>query len=135
VDLARFLAGAPITSVRASRTGAAGEDPSVSLTMTFANGWLGTVHYLTGGHRGFPKERVEVFAGGRVIALDNFRTLKAYGWSGSGRWRRRRQDKGHRACIGAFLGAARGDAGGTIAMAEIIEVMNALFDASDALRA
>ena len=49
---------------------------------SFADGSIGTVHYFANGHQAFPKERLEVFAGGRVLQLDNFRELRGYGWPG-----------------------------------------------------
>ena len=30
----------------------------------------------------FQKERTEIFSQGRIIQLDNYRKLKAYGWPG-----------------------------------------------------
>jgi predicted dehydrogenase len=86
VDLLRFLAGAPVTGVQAAAVGGSPsdgirEDKSV-FTLRFADGSLGTVHYLANGHRSFPKERVEAFSGGRVLVLDNFRRLAGFGWKG-----------------------------------------------------
>ena len=48
---------------------------SATITLRFADGTLGTITYLANGSKAFPKERLEVFAGGRVLQLDNFRRL------------------------------------------------------------
>ncbi len=86
IDLMRFLAGSPIVSVQARRMGDA---PGVAVTedkaafiLGFADGSFGTIHYLANGAASFPKERIEVFAAGRVLQLDNFRKLRACGWPG-----------------------------------------------------
>ena len=85
IDLLRFLAGEPDLDARlvgaAARSGAGPVD-SVTITLAFADGSIGTIHYLANGHSSFPKERLEVFCAGRVLQLDNFRRLRGYGWPG-----------------------------------------------------
>jgi len=105
VDLLRHLAGAPITDmVRRSAFGSGSVlDDTSSLHLDFEDGSIGTIHYLANGHKSFPKERIEVFSGGRVLQLDNFRVLKGYGWPGFRGRRLWRQDKGQTACVGAFV--------------------------------
>jgi len=111
VDLLQFLAGAPIVSVQAvalgmRHTSFMGDD-KVTFTLGFADGSVGTVHYLANGHRSFPKERLEVFCGGRVLQLDNFRRLRGFGWPGFKKMNLWQQDKGNRACAAAFVEAIR----------------------------
>jgi len=50
--------------------------------------------YFRSGYKFFPKEQVEVFCAGRMLALDNFRMLRGYGWPGFKKMRLLRQDKG-----------------------------------------
>jgi hypothetical protein len=96
-------------------------DDVSSFTLRFADGSHGTVHYLANGHKGFPKERLEVFAGGRVLQIDNFRRLRAWGWKGAGD-RSLKQDKGQNACAAAFLDAVREGRPSPIPFDEIMEV-------------
>jgi len=101
VDLLRHVAGSAIVSVTASAldatgTGGAAGETSV-VTLGFADGSMGTLQYLSNGDRSFPRERLEVFCGGRVLALDNFRSMRGYGWPAFRRLRLGRQDLGHRA--------------------------------------
>jgi len=121
VDLLRALAAAPIVGHVATFLPAATRD-TLALTLSFADGSLGTIHYLANGHRAFPKERLEVFAAGRVLVLDNFRGLTGYGWSGFRRQRLWRQDKGQRDCVAAFLAAVAGRADGHVPVEQIEEV-------------
>ena len=65
-----------------------------SLQLRFADGSIGTVHYFSNGSRAFPKERLEVFTDGKVLRLDNFRKLQAWGIPGFRTRRLFSQDKG-----------------------------------------
>ena len=64
-----------------------------SLQLRFADGSIGTVHYFSNGSRAFPKERLEVFTDGKVLRLDNFRKLQAWGIPGFRTRRLFSQDK------------------------------------------
>ncbi len=138
IDLMRFLAGSPIVSVQERRMG---DTPAVAVTedkaalvLGFADGSFGTIHYLANGAASFPKERIEVFAAGRVLQLDNFRRLKGYGWPGFRGTRLWRQDKGQRACVAAFLDAITKGSESPIPPAEIFEVSRVTIEAAERLR-
>ncbi len=130
VDLLRFLAGAPIIHAR-RRTMTSPSSDTVSLELDFSDGSIGTVHYLTNGNRSVPKERLEVFAGGKILQLDNFRRLDGFGWAAFRRSRLWRQEKGQRACAAAFLTSISG--GPTaIALDEILEVSRVSIELAEA---
>ena len=76
---------------------------TVVINLEFEDGSIGSIHYYANGHRSFPKERLEIFSQGRIIQLDNYRKLKAYGWPGFNKMNLWRQDKGHKACVKAFV--------------------------------
>jgi predicted dehydrogenase len=122
IDLARFLVGSPIEEVLSVGLGGTGPEDTVSVSLRFADGSIATVHYFANGSKRFPKERVEVFAGGRVLVNDNFRTLRAYGWPGVRTMRLRKQDKGHAAGMAAFLAAVHNGGPAPIPLAEVLEV-------------
>jgi predicted dehydrogenase len=134
IDLLRCLAGHPITQLHAVEIGGAARhgvrDDKVLCTLQFADGSLGAIHYLANGHRAFPKERLEAFAGGRVLQLDNFRRLTGYGWPTFRRMSHWRQDKGHRAEVAAFLGAVRNGGPSPIPWSELVEVTCVTADAA-----
>lgn len=131
IDFLRFLVGEPIIGVEArmmgNAPGIAIRQDKMTIILEFADGSVGTVHYLANGHKSYPKERVEVFSEGRILVLDNFKTLQGYGWQGFKKMRLRRQDKGHSAEIAAFI--ERVTAGGTplIPWSELEEVTQASF--------
>jgi predicted dehydrogenase len=121
IDLLRFLAGAPLTSWLRLSMDSSTQD-TVSLQLGFGDGSIGTVHYFANGSKTFPKERLEVFAAGRVLQLDNYRKLTGYGWPGFRKMNLWRQDKGQKACAKAFIQAIEGRAPVPIPFDEILEV-------------
>lgn len=120
IDLLRFLAGSPIvTHSRLAMTSA--KSDTLSLQLGFADGSIGTVHYFANGCKAFPKERLEVFAAGRVLQLDNFRKLQGYAWPGFSKMNLWRQNKGQAACAKIFVDAVQGGGLAPIPFEEIVE--------------
>jgi predicted dehydrogenase/threonine dehydrogenase-like Zn-dependent dehydrogenase len=120
IDLARFLVGHAVTRWDLTLLDGASRD-SISLNLEYRDGSMATIHYLANGHRSVPKERIEVYCGGRVLSLDNFRSLRGYGFpkfSKDGSWR---QDKGQNACAAAFVEAIRHGKAPPIPADEIFE--------------
>ena len=78
------------------------------LTLRFPDESLGVVIYTAQGDPAFPKEHVEVFAGGGVAVLDDFKALTFSGMRGKAM--KGVQDKGHRALLENFGAAIRGEA-------------------------
>ena len=130
VDLIRYLASSPIQDLQLLC--AADNKPcpdTFSLQFGFANGSIGTVHYFANGSKAFPKERLEVFASGKVFRLDNFRKLQAWGLPGFRTRRLFSQDKGQSACCAAFLQAVRDGGPSPIPVSELFEVQRWLLEA------
>ena len=135
IDLLRFLAGAPIVQYRAAYLQQNGPRDNATLTLAFLDGSIGSIHYLANGHKSLPKERLEVFSGGRVLRLDNFRKLKGCGWPGFRKMNLWRQDKGQGACTAAFLQAVREGKPSPIPFEELIEVSRVTIElASEAVQ-
>lgn len=138
IDLMRFLAGAPIVSVHARRMGdtdaeAVTEDKA-SITLGFEDGSFGTIHYLANGGSSFPKERIEVFAAGRTLQLDNFIKLRGFNWPRFNRHKLWRQDKGQKPCAEAFVKAVEQGGAPPIPATELFEVAQVTIEAAEMLR-
>lgn len=104
------------------------------LTITFQDGSLGTLAYLANGDKAFSKERVEVFAGGRIAVLDDFRSLETVHKGRSKLQRSQiRQDKGHAAEWGAFVEAIK-QGSPPIPYEQIFTGMRCVLQAAEALR-
>ncbi len=129
IDLLRFLTGSSIVSHSRVEMDSANGD-TVSLQLCFADGSIGTIHYFSNGCKAFPKERLEVFAAGRVLQLDNFRKLRGFAWPGFNKMNLWRQDKGQKACAAAFVGAIREGGAAPIPFEEIAEVSRVTIELS-----
>lgn len=95
---------------------------TVTINLEFADGSIGTIHYFANGAKAFPKERLEVFAEGRVLQLDNYRKLTGFGWPGFKKLNLWRQDKGQKACAAAFVQALEQGGVSPIPIDELFEV-------------
>jgi len=123
VDLLMFLAGSPIAEVEARSLGNSGRysGENVLISLRLANGSEGTISYLANGDRSFSKERIEVFGGGAVAMLEDFRRLELVRRGHKevihSRWR---QDKGHAAEWAAFAHFVRRQGGVPIKFEDIV---------------
>lgn len=124
IDLLRYLVGRSIESAKVSYTIPSGVDTqdTFSIQLSFSDGSIGTVHYFANGSKSFPKERLEVFCGGGVLQLDNFRTLHGYGWKGFSKQKSAGQDKGHNDELKAVVDALEQGKPAPIPFDEIVEV-------------
>jgi len=105
VDMLQFLTGADPVEVFAYQN-ASGID-TLSIIVKLRDGSIGNINYFATGDRSFPKERVEVYGGGRVAVLDDFRQLEMWRDGKRKVARRLAQDKGFDQELKAFVAAAR----------------------------
>ncbi|MBC8334521.1 MAG: bi-domain-containing oxidoreductase [Anaerolineales bacterium] len=78
IDFVTYLVGESPISVSAHALPDHGKyhEDNVSMTFTFPDGSIGVVDYLANGDKSLPKERVEVFGGGKVATLNDYRSLE-----------------------------------------------------------
>ena len=111
VDFLCFLAGACPVEVQAQSVGNPGQYSmdNIVAQLRFPNGTLGTITYMANGDKSVSKERLEVFGGGSVAMLEDFRRLELVrnGRKQIARARLER-DKGHKAEMRAFVNAVQG---------------------------
>jgi len=105
IDFLSFLAGSLPIEVETNDLASGGQysGDNVIVSLRFANGSHGSISYFANGDKSFSKERVEVFGGGAVGVLEDFRRLELVR---AGKRKvihsRMRQDKGHRAEWASF---------------------------------
>lgn len=121
IDLLAFLVGSDITCHHKTAMASATGD-TVSLQLEFGDGSIGAIHYFANGSKSFAKERLEVFAAGRILQLDNFRRLTGYGWPGFKKMHLWRMDKGQKQCAKAFVEAVAGGGVAPISFEELVAV-------------
>ena len=134
IDLARFFADAPIqTAVANTMKGGDGVlGDCVSIGLSFEDGSIATINYLANGSKDFPKERIEVFSGGKVYSCDNFRVSKEIG--GKRKLKTSSQDKGHAAELAAFINAISKGGNWPISADELIEVSRVSIELAEQVR-
>ncbi len=135
IDFLTFLAGSAPVTVRAAALPDGGKyrEDNVSMTFTFPDGSIGIVDYLANGDKSFPKERVEVFCGGSVAVLDDFRSLETVKDGKRNTVKLWGQDKGHFNEMQAFVRAIREDVP-PIPYDQLIGVTQASFAAVESIR-
>jgi predicted dehydrogenase/NADPH:quinone reductase-like Zn-dependent oxidoreductase len=130
VDFLSFLTGSSPVEVETRSLSNPGRysNDNVVCSLRFADGSQGTISYLANGDKSYSKERIEVFGGGNVAVLEDFRRLELVR-SGKKRIFRSlvRQDKGHRGEWQAFINAIQTGAESPIPFHEIASTMRATF--------
>ncbi len=136
VDFLTSLAGAAPISVYACALADNGRyhEDNVSMTFDFPDGSVGVVDYLANGDKSFTKERFEVFCGGRIAVLDDFRTLEMF-HAGRRSLLKKAQDKGWKEEWIVFTNAIRTGAHPPIPYEQLFGVTKATFSALQSLRA
>lgn len=138
IDLLAFLVGSPINSISAvgqnNEHNVSSSNDSVIISLSFADGSLGSISYFTSGHRAYPKEKLSVFSEGRVLELDNYRRLQLFGFGPLAGKKLFSQDKGHCACVQAFVTAVEKGAESPIPWSSIVESTRATLAAVQSLR-
>ncbi len=125
IDFLTFLAGAWPVRVQTNALANQGQysDDNLTIRLEFANGSQGTITYVANGDKAYSKERVEVFGGGAVGVLEDFRGLELVrGGRKQSERSRLSQDKGHRAEWEAFLKSLRTGGPPPIPFEEIVAV-------------
>lgn len=110
-DLVCYLTGSEPEFIEGMMLGSTSRNipakDNVALGVRFADGSLAEIVYTSLGHKGHPKERVEVYGGGTVQVIENFQRLRCHGCGGSRKLRA--VDKGHLAHMRAFIRAVGGE--------------------------
>lgn len=110
-DLFTALTGAELkTSVGTPIRPATGHyraDDNFVATFSFADGSVATLTYTALGARDWPKEQMELFVDGKVLSLNDWKSLHVQGIKAKG-LDTRAIDKGHAETLNAFLSAALG---------------------------
>lgn len=137
IDLARHLIGSRIVGASAGvmQSGSVGVPCSdtAQIALEFEDGSIASIQYYANGHHSFPKERIEVFASGWILQLENFRVLRGFGCPGFRTFRTWRQDKGHAACVQAFINAIESGGPSPIPVEEIFEVSRVAIEIAEGL--
>jgi predicted dehydrogenase/threonine dehydrogenase-like Zn-dependent dehydrogenase len=135
VDLVQHVADDEVAEVFAFNAGghASGLHDVVTLSLRLRGGSVASINYFSNGDRSYPKERLEVFGGGAIAVLDDFRELTISRGGKRRSVKKLSQDKGFDEEIAAFLKAAKGGTL-TIPLASLVATTRATFAMEESLR-
>ena len=111
-----------------------GRCDDLNVTIRFTDGSLATIVYTGLGDDIYPKELIEVYSGGSVVSVDNF---KSFTLAENGKLRKkssRIQDKGSKDAIKDFVTAVLNGGPAPIDEAELIETSIATIAIMESLR-
>ena len=135
VDLLTFTNGSLPVAVYAQAL----PDPhhlndTLTITLTFANGSIGTISYFANGSKNLPKEYIEIYSAGSTAIIRDFKELEMYGGTSKTRKKLLSQNKGQKVMVQSFVNAIL--QGGTcpIAFDDIYTVTHATFKILESLR-
>ncbi len=138
VDLMQFVCGERPASVfaRSLRVGnrLVADQDNLAVVVSFDGGSVGTLCYNTVGSKNAPKERLEVYGGGQVAVLDDFRRLEIAAERGTTRVKASNQDKGQAREVAATVEYFRGVGPAPIPFDELILGMRVIFAAQESLK-
>lgn len=137
VDLVQYLTGSLPSSVYAQGLRAEHYQArdNLSITLKLRNGSIASITYLSGGDRSYPRERIEVYGGGSVGIIDNFRRAT---YIHDGRKQTYRHwlgvDRGHRAELASLLTAIETGSPAPVSFEEYLYTTLATFAIEESLR-
>jgi predicted dehydrogenase/threonine dehydrogenase-like Zn-dependent dehydrogenase len=105
IDTVSWWLGADPLQVTAAAT--ISDPDNLSAILSYPDGSIATINYLTDGDIRVPKERIEIFGEGKVACFDNFSEFELWRQGRSTTKRGRSVDKGQRAEVETFVSAVK----------------------------
>jgi polar amino acid transport system substrate-binding protein len=107
IDLCMLIAGSRIVSIFADVLETADNlMDTLNISLKFENGGIANISYYSNGNKTLPKEYLEVFSGGQVMIVNDFKELKIFD-NEQKTFKMKKQDKGHAAEIENFINAIK----------------------------
>jgi polar amino acid transport system substrate-binding protein len=134
IDFLTFVNGSlPVSAHAAVLDAPGGLNDTLTVSLCFANGSIGTIGYLANGDKSMPKERVEIFANGAVAVIDDFKSLVIFSRGKKQEKRLLSQDKGQRAEVQCFIDAVRTSGAWPIPAEELFDTSRVTFKILESL--
>src|SRR5437870_2249094 len=138
IDFVHFITGSLTTRVYAESISAQNEqtrnDESIFVTLRLADGSNAAISYLSTGDARLPKERIEIFGGGRSFVIDDFRVAYAYENGQEKQTKLREQDKGQKEEIHRVCSVVLQEKPAPIALKDLATTTRVTFRIMDSLR-
>lgn len=123
IDLLRYLSSSSIIDLNLITNNKISNNKDVFIiNIEFEDGSIGSINYFANGNNAYPKEKIDVFCGGSIYSITNFKELSIWEKSGHKRIKLFNQDKGQLNCVKSFINAIENGGDSPIPFSEIIEV-------------
>ncbi len=135
IDFVVFLTGSlPVEVYAAAMSDPEGLNDTLAVTVSLADGSVGTIAYLANGSKALGKEHVEVYRAGVTGVLRDFKEVEIFADGRPKRSRLLGQDKGQKTMVHAFVDAASGASPAPIGVRELYATTKATFAVLESLR-
>ena len=126
IDLCTYIADSKVSGVSAISLNSNDKKlDTLTINLSFANGSIASINYFSNGQKDLSKEMIEVFSGGVVAVIDDFKSISTYGKNV--KEKSGKQDKGHQKEVHLFLECLREGQKAPIAFEEIYHSMLVTF--------
>jgi predicted dehydrogenase/NADPH:quinone reductase-like Zn-dependent oxidoreductase len=135
IDLITFLTGSRVKNVCMNSLGTNPNEntDNASILLKYENGSTGVINYFANGSKAYSKERIELYSQERTLILDNFQTLKGYGFKYFSSLKTS-LDKGHKKQFELLIDRIKNGGEALIPFDEIINTTKASFAAIESLK-
>ena len=110
------------------------DEDSVVITLRFADGSTASISYLAEGDSAMPKERIEIFGGGKSLVIDDFKSATEYANGREKQIKLREHDKGQANEIRMVCEVVRDGKPAPIALEDLATTTRATFRIRESLR-
>jgi predicted dehydrogenase/threonine dehydrogenase-like Zn-dependent dehydrogenase len=135
IDLITFLTGSTVKAVCMNSMGTNPNEntDNSSILLRYENGSTGVINYFSNGNKAYSKERVEIYSQEKTLILDNFQTLKGFGFKNFSSLKTS-LDKGHKRQFELLIDKIKNGGEPLIPYDEIINTTKASFAAIESLK-
>jgi polar amino acid transport system substrate-binding protein len=135
VDFLTFINGSLPVSVHAN----AFNDPNalndtLTVSLKYQNGSIGSISYFANGDKSLPKERVEIYANGVTAVIDDFKSLIIHGGGKKKVKKLLSQDKGQKNEVSSFIKAILNGEQSPIPIEEVLSTTDVCFKIIESIR-
>lgn len=136
VDLMQYLSNSNPVSVFASAINSENaeikNDDNLVITIQFQNGSVGVLTYFANGDKAMPKERIEVYGGGKIYRINNFINSESY--AKNKLTKHKLAGKGHAQEIIAFIDGIKNHGNAPISFESLVYTSRTTFRIIDSLQ-
>jgi predicted dehydrogenase/threonine dehydrogenase-like Zn-dependent dehydrogenase len=135
IDLLQYFAGATVKSVGARAMPNQGKyiNDNLAVVVELSDGSIGNILYTANGDKALPKEYLEVYCGGKIAILNDFRSVKLISGGKNKSIKNMGQDKGHKNEMLAWVRAIQKGEAEPIPFVDTVAATRAAFAVIDSL--